>query len=205
MNVGFYTILKGNNFEHIAMAKDLIASVRKSMPGVPVVQFTNMDTPKVPGVDEVVRKDGKHMRMAVLRMEHHASVEGDWLFVDTDVEVLQDVRDVFALDFDVAVTDRSGIPMNEGEKRWAAEMPYNMGVTFSRCPAFWREAQEILLKMPNEKQTWMGDQHAVCELVALGRYKVNVLSGGTYNYPPRGGDLAGVAIAHYKGARKALK
>lgn len=208
MKVGFYYqyTIPGSEI-HLEVGRYLLESVRRVMPGVPVVQFTDADSAELDGIDEV-RRISEEMPMAVRRMQHHAHVDGDWLFVDTDVVIQQDVRPVFNRAFDIAVTDRKGTEM-EGTP-YAESMPYNMGVTFSRQPKFWEAVLRDLLRLPRKLQQWEGDQHAVCHLVQKclsgnAPFQCKVLPGRVYNYPPIRTDeaLTHAAIVHYKGrARK---
>lgn len=199
MNVGFFTVYRLDP-QHYVLADKLVRSVRSAMPGVEVVQFTDESSPAVLGVDRVRRRPpGK---MLERRMEHYAECEGEWLLVDTDVLVRQDVRDVFADGvFDVALADRSWPHLPQKEDVLAT-MPFNSGVMFSRSPDFWRSVLAIWREAG--KNDWMSEQRAVYEAVRSGRHRVKILPGMKYNYPPKGpkDPLDGVAIAHFKGERK---
>lgn len=208
MKIGFYYQYTTPGSEmHLHIAKHLIASAKKHMPDVPVIQLTDEHSDTLYGVDEV-RRIGGDLPMAVRRMTHHASLDGDWLFVDTDVVIQQDVSDVFKEAFDVALTDRMGTDL-EGTP-YAVAMPFNMGVTFSRCPKFWEEAKTRLKALHHDLQVWEGDQYVVCRMAneclhGNGDYRVKVLPGRIYNYPPsKQDDYAHASIVHFKGrARKA--
>lgn len=186
--------------EHWGIAKSLIASSKKVMPDVEVWQLTDGDTPKAPGIDGCLRVSGQ-MPMAVRRMTAHSMLHGEWLFVDTDVVIQKDVRHVFESPFLVAVTDRVGSLWEHSPD--VKDMPYNMGVTFSRSPHFWEEAKENLLKLDIQKQHWCGDQLVVCAMA--GPKYLKVLPGHIYNFTPatREDDCSHAAIVHYKGKRKA--
>jgi hypothetical protein len=190
----------------------LVQSVRRSMPGVPVVQMTDEGTAAVPGVDEVLRLPTEPL--ALLRMRHQSAVTGEWLFVDTDVYIQRDVRNVFADPFDIALTTRNW-PHLKVAGGFTERMPFNIGVVFSRCPAFWADIHERLSGMSPEWQEWMGDQQAVCDLVGeKPKYKIAFLKGSRYNLPPAVTDdaegtsakmTAKASILHFKGAgRKAM-
>lgn len=214
MNVGFFLVGTNSVDSSIGVvcAEALVRSVRQSMPKVPVVQLTDESTPAVAGVDEVRRLPTEPL--ALLRMRHQASVDGDWLFVDTDVYIQRDVRKVFAAPFDIALTTRNW-PHLKVAAGFTERMPFNIGVVFSRCPAFWRDIYTRVQAMTPEWQEWMGDQQAVCDLASEHpTYHVAFLKGSSYNLPPAmPGDedavsermVAKASILHYKGAsRKAL-
>ena len=202
MKVGFF--LQGDREDYFAMARRMLSSVRAAMPGVEVYHLTDEATKGVEGVDGVRCFQGA-MPMAVRRMLHHAACEGEWLFIDCDVIVQKDVRDVFDdKSFEVAVTDRDGTITNES--KYAQVMPYNIGVVFSRSQDFWMSIVHHMRGLPEKFQQWEGDQRLVCEMLRQGKhpFKVKVLPGYTYNYPPKHAeDGAHASILHYKGARKA--
>ncbi len=184
---------------HWDIAKYLVESVRKSMPDVDVFQLTDESCPVVDGV-EAIRIPGE-MPMGVRRIQHYASLEGDWCFVDTDVLFMQDVRDVFSEPFDIAVASREGSSLVGSE--YAQVFPYNFGVVFSRSPEFWREALKKMEKLPPEMQRWGGEQWVTGKLVDSGGYKVKVLPR-EYNFTPEKGELMVAKILHMKGPRKKL-
>lgn len=210
MTVGFY-LLDTRTLDSMAGyagARALVRSVRAAMPDVPVVQFTDEASPAVEGVDGVRRKPRE--AMALLRMRHHAGVQGDWLFVDTDVLIQRDVRDVFRKPFDLAIPDRVW-PHLRPSSGFTRRMPFNMGVVFSRCRAFWADVYWRLLQRPKAERRWMGDQEMFCEVLAEHRHKVRTLPGLTYNFPPalEGDDLTAsaalepdAAIVHFKGPQR---
>lgn len=205
MKIGFYLLDTGtlDSMCGYACARALVRSVREVMAGVEVVQFTDDDSPTVEGVDRTCRLPEEPM--ARLRMRHHATVTGDWLFVDTDVLFQRDVRDVFKNAFDLAVADRDWDHVKPAAG-FTERMPFNMGVVFSRTPAFWAECLARLKELPKPKQRWMGDQEVFCDILSEQRYRVALLPGAIYNYPPSlsGHDAieASAAILHFKGERR---
>ena len=78
------------------------------------------------------------------QMQHHQA-EGDWLFIDTDVLIHQDVQDVFENDdpFDIVIASR--VKGDGAHGPAFVEMPHNMGVVFSRSPVFWKAVEAELL------------------------------------------------------------
>jgi len=196
VKVGFFCQTPGM---HLDMAKHLIISVRKTMPGVEIVHLTNGECPGASGVDSVLRIPG-NVPMAIRRMRHHASLEGDWLLIDTDCVILKDVRHVFDDAFDIAVTDRKG---SKWDGTWYSElMPFNMGVTFSRSPQFWKAVLSELEKAPPKFQQWEGDQLMVGKLWK--DWNTKILPGRIYNFTPekREDSREHAAILHFKGSRK---
>lgn len=197
--------LQGDNEDYYRMGKLTVESVHDTMPGVDVVHFTDANTPMLEGADSV-RRITEPLPMAVRRMTHNANVLGDWLFIDCDVIVQKDVRDVFEHDFDVALTDRIGTITNEAE--YARVMPFNLGVSFSRNPKFWRRVLYHMQTIAPKLQQWTGDQLVICEMIkqrVASDFKIRTLPGLHFNFPPPSEDdprMKEAYIVHYKGARK---
>ena len=202
MKIGFYTVFR-HDPQHYALAQVMLRSIRRVMPDVEIVQFTDETSPAVHGVDSVRRKS--HGRMLERRLEHYADCHGDWLLLDTDTKVQRDVCDVFEHAFDVALADRHW-PHLPATPELTAKMPYNTGVVFCRKPEFWQAVLRTWRAYPKEQQDdWMSEQQAVADVLRTTNFKLLVLPGMTYNYPPlRKNDpaIASCAIAHYKGDRK---
>lgn len=189
-------------------AAALVQSVRTTMPGVQVFHFTDEQSREIDGADYVIRKPRE--RMARLRMRHHAECHGDWLFLDTDVLVHEDVRSVFRHRFDIAITVRDWEHLKPAAG-FTERMPFNTGVVFSKSQQFWADVYDHLCLMPKPDQTWMGDQMAIGDVVATKRFNVLELSGLRYNFPPSIGDdddggsddlEAKAAIVHFKGPKR---
>lgn len=203
MNVGFFFVLRTDP-QHYLHAASLVADVHRVMPGVPVTQFSDRTSPLVPGAT-VVRLDST-APLLDQRLSHYARCGGNWLLVDTDVSVRADVRGVFADEvFDVALCDRRWPHLPQGEQM-LHEMPFNTGVVFSRTSLFWVDVLACWRNFAPERQAnWMSEQAAVYEVVRTGRYRVKILAGDAYNYPPAAPDAIPpyAALVHYKGERKA--
>lgn len=210
MKIGFFLVDPPNDLQNdgALYARVLVRSAKKRMPGTPIVQFTDMTSKPVKGVDEVRRKPSEPM--ALLRMRHQSGVEGEWLFVDTDVVIQRSVHKVFEdQGFDVAVTSRNWSHLREAVG-FAGRMPFNTGVMFSRRPSFFAEAYGRLRELTPDLQQWMGDQEVICDMVQGEdcRYQVKRLKGSRFNFPPYIAPKAEVEtqaeayIVHYKGPHR---
>jgi hypothetical protein len=201
MNLGFY--LTGSDARYRTLARAMIVSARMCMTSLHVEQFSDMETAQLDGVDSVTRRPSASL--ARLRSLLFASVEGEWLFVDSDIYFRGDVRGVFrdSNTFDIAIADRN---WNQPQltQEFLRRMPFNVGVIFSRSTQFWRDVHAMTLKGAPYDDAWFGDQIAINDLVRSGAYRVKLLDGSVYNYPPRSqydvGDAA--KILHFKGQRK---
>jgi lipopolysaccharide biosynthesis glycosyltransferase len=196
VNVGFY-----HDGPPSAHAAAMVASVSRVMPGTPIFQFSPEGTATMKGVTRIVTPPQPLIARAVL--EAYASVTGEWLFLDTDVLVLQNVEKIFVMEFDVAVAERRGTYKPEEERRkFMARMPWNKGVVYSRSQPFWEAAVARIGQLKESAQAWMGDQQAVCDVVASGAFHVATLAN-TFNYPPQHRhDGADKHVLHFKGPRK---
>ncbi len=189
---------------HAEMGAEAVKAVRRVMPDVHIVHLTDMATPPLQGVDQIVRRPIPYHQLCFGRLDHYAELEGDWLYLDTDVIVQRDVRHVFTDPFDLAVADRVG--MKEPDPRIADLMPYNAGVIFSRSTEFWRAAGLLLRQLKPERHAWLGDQRAMNRVIQeQPTFTIKVLPGLEYNYVPErfDEDLSGKFLIHYKGKRKA--
>jgi len=210
VRIGFYHVATRSEASELGYlcARKMVKSARKHMQAVEIVHFTDLTSPTVKGVTATRRKPSEPM--ALLRMRHHASVEGDWLFVDTDVLFQAPVTSTFKdAEWDIGVTTRNW-PHLKAAEGFSDRMPYNMGVVFSRNHRFWMDCYTRLRDMDHSRQKWMGDQEAFCEAIASDRYAIKRFSGVRFNYPPVVPDKAKTAdqleeeasILHYKGPER---
>lgn len=210
MTIGFFHVDREtqHSLECRDCAKIMVRSAKAFMPLVKVVQFTDEKSGVIDGVDKVRRKRSEPM--ALLRMRHHASVEGDWLFVDTDVVFQRTVRKVFdEATWDIGITTRNWDHLKAADG-FSERMPFNTGVVFSRTHRFWQEVYRRLRLLPKSEREWMGDQQVIGEIVAenisMRWFHIHYLKGSVFNYPPTipqkntaKEQLALAAIVHYKG------
>lgn len=200
MNVAFYlTFRPDSDCLNYVLADMLVRSVRQHLPNVPITQFTDENSPAVYGIDRVARK--KDAPLPMLRSAHYADVSGDWLFLDTDIVIRGDVAHVFDSHFDVAVCDRNWAhlpptPDNLGK--------FNAGVVFSKNQKFWAAVHDYVKSNPQLHDDWFGDQKAIASIAGGTEFKVTILPGMKYNYPPASEtDKAdGALVVHCKGDRK---
>lgn len=157
------------------LAAKSIASVRRHMPNAEIVHLTDLKTKTLDGVNSVLAMDWTGHN----RGDFQAQIHGDAIFLDTDTIVTRDLTDVFAQDFDVAVTER-----HDSEE-------YNQGVVFSRNEKFWKAVANLA------RSRGVYDEAVFTEVVNKGGFKVLELPIA-YNFavPP------GLAVLHFKGPRK---
>lgn len=188
MNVAFYWV----SGDYARLGQIAVAAARRAMPQASILHLAGADTPALEGVDEVRRSAMPHSWSN--RCLRQAEVEGDTLFLDTDVVVRRDVSGVFAQPFDVAVARREGAPPDSTK-------PFNGGVVFCRNPAFY------LAVAQDYAQRTDGDiEMAFNTVVRSGGFSVFELPASVYNFSPK--KLTQIpencAILHYKGGLKPL-
>lgn len=203
MKIGFY-LAEGKSTTGYLLADLMIRSVKRSMPGIEITQFSDQTSSRLYGADKLIRREGTNFMR--LRLEHYA-LAGEWMFIDIDLLVQQNVQHVFDdKTFDIAIADRSGsiLPQEVGLD-FMKRMPHNLGVVFSRSPAFWIAA---LKKFDTYDKAFQNnlfcDQLAVCDTIKEQQFNVRVLPGARYNLAPmeERQDVRSSAIVHYKGNRK---
>lgn len=203
MKIGFFLVVQ-KDVQHFLHAASLVTEAHTYMPGTMVYQLTDEASPLVPGA-YATRVPGNQRPLLDQRLELYASCEGEWLLIDTDVSIRSDVRGVFAdQSYDVALCDRNWPHIPQGDAIMHA-MPFNTGVVFSRQRAFWVDVLARWRSYPEDvRDDWMSEQKAVYDIVRTGRYRVKILPGLAYNYPP-GSEADAPTLAsmvHYKGPRK---
>lgn len=198
-----------------ALPELMVRSARLAMPEAHIVQFSDTDTPAVAGADRVIRRAVSGDEMMIARLDHLAHFEHrEAVFLDTDIIVRRDLREVFELPFDVALTRRYGeltVAADDPFGRHFASgnlidyMPYNAGVMFSRTQDFWVDCLRACEGMHPNFRRWYGDQMALKAVADRNYYAVFELAEARLNYSPEHArDWPDEAlILHYKGARKA--
>jgi lipopolysaccharide biosynthesis glycosyltransferase len=183
----------------------MVASVRAAMPGARIVQMSDYETKKVTGVDEVVRKHWDRKFLMPYRLLHLKDFAAEQaIFLDADVVVQKDLGPLFQDEFDVALTYRDETDPSLRNSPEAYElMPFNAGVVLARASgkAFWDEAYQLCLNMPEDSRRWFGDQLAIKEVAARTTLRVRQYPCALYHYSPgkREEDLGGKYVVHYKG------
>jgi hypothetical protein len=178
----------------------MIQSVRKAMPGVKIIQLTDMTTKALPA-DEVVRQpwDGEHL--VLHRFMRYAEVNEPCLFLDTDIIVRDSLEPEFELGWGVMVTRRTAPVLDPNGNNITGIMPYNSGVIGVKDFGYLRECVSLIQGMGEDKKLWWGEQHAMAQIQYKNKYDVPI---EVYNYTPMRQDesFRGRKVLHLKGERK---
>lgn len=203
--IGFLYVGRVSNIPQI-----MVASVRAAMPHANIVQMTDLDTEKIVGVDDVIRKRWDQKFLMPYRLMHLKEFPpANAIFLDADVVVQKDLRCLFQDEFDIGLTyrDETDPSLRKSPEAYRM-MPFNAGVMLSRASGmdFWAEAYNVCLAMPEDRRLWFGDQLAIKEVAARSTLKVNQYPCAIYNYSPSrwDEDLRDKFVIHYKGKNRKI-
>jgi hypothetical protein len=176
----------------------MLDSVMRTMPNTDIIHLTDESTKCIDGTI-TIRRPFVHDNPMLFRMEHISAIDGDVLVLDTDVMVRKDLRPIFSLDFDVALTWRSDKVIDTNGVNISDLMPYNTGVVFSRSAKFWKDCVDFAT---GKNFGWYADQASVA--VISERYNTLKLHCDNFNYTPKSAseDVSSRYVVHYKGKRK---
>lgn len=186
------------------LARIMIASVRETMPGVPVVMMTNQHTPPLECVDEVRRRPHEGFHWIPWLCDFCAQIDGQVLYLDTDVVVQRDLRPLFAVPADVVFTYRGPKILDN------RMMPFLFGCVAYRTKEFWAEVRDRVAKMTDTKDLgWYGSQVVTFEMWmeeknGRGKWNIKTVPCETHNYTPKEEDEVpeGKWMLHYKGRKR---
>jgi lipopolysaccharide biosynthesis glycosyltransferase len=188
--------------EDTRMPEAMLDSVWKTCYFDSIIQLTDEKTPKL-DVSRVIRLPWDGQRFMEYKLRHLAALDNqNLLWLDTDVIVQTDLKPVFGLPFDVALTRRSN-PVPDAVGTDAAKvMPYNTGVVFSRKQRFWESCLGFVRAQPEKIQQWYGDQYAAYHMSKY--FHLLTLDCENFNYTPETADedVSRRYAVHYKGHRK---
>ena len=188
----------------VEFATLMVASARKHMPGIEIVQMTNAETPTVEGVTRRAESAFAYEGISDYRLSCLAALgDGETIALDTDVIVQADLRRLFALAFDVALTRRYHPVMLKG-RDITPEQPYNAGVMFSRVAAFWDAAAKRCAALSAQERVWYGEQIAIAATAREDDFSVLELPCTIFNRSPatEDEDVSGAYAVHYKGGMR---
>lgn len=185
-----------------SMAEMMVQSARSF--GYYCAQLTDMDSPKVSGVQDVFRLDRGDEGIMFFRAKLYAAYNAPGVYVDTDMLIMRDIEPVMGLDFDLAVTKTKVVVKDPNGVNVTELMPYNGGCLYVKNKRVMPYLYECMAKMPQEEQRWYGDQIALNH--AYKEFETIELPNKLYNYTPKPSDTLETTrdkyILHFKGARK---
>jgi hypothetical protein len=196
----------------------MVRSFRRHNRGARIVQVSDLTSPAIGDVDDVLRRATTDGNMMLFRMRCFAALpteEPTW-FLDTDMLCNRplELEDKAAR---VAVCQREfgkqtifnhrfrGMDMGEYEGRTLGSIyPYVGCATFVHRSGFWADCLADMEALDPKFFNWYGDQEAIRNVVESGRRPVAMLPESLYACLPEHAGQTSVApyIFHYKGQRK---
>ncbi len=176
------------------LARMCIETIRHHHPLSHIVHMTDEKTP--PLGDEVWRSTGRYDEPWYMRERHAMLAEMDCTptaVIDSDTLICMPMDDLWQDEFDIALTWRPDKP----------DMPYNGGVIFCREPRFFAAVLKRMEDDSSLHHPWIGEQKALAQEAASGKWKVLPLTCEGWNNSNIGKNkMPKSRIVHYKGDRK---
>jgi hypothetical protein len=159
-------------------AELLCRSARVSNPKATLTQVTDKVSPKVSGVDEIVRFDESTDNLMFFRTLSFSKVkiEQPTYFLDTDMLLMKELPELNGVGFCVREFQKSaifnhnfrGMDLSEHKGKSLGDVYPIIGcATFSNGSEIWPEILSIYERLPPKYRTWYGDQEALKRYVEL--------------------------------------
>lgn len=165
----------------------MVKSVRLTNLNAKIIQCSDLDTKKIPGVTEVFRIQSKIENIMTFRLEafYKLGLKVPAIYIDTDLILLSAVNAFELLKTDdVAYCQRSfgsndlinisfrGMDLSEYRNKTVGEVyPIIACFTVTRSFKFWLDCHNNLLQLEEKFHKWYGDQEAIRNIINLGIYK----------------------------------
>lgn len=203
--------------EHTQQPTLMTRSFRLHNPTFRIVQVTDLGSPAIEGVDDVVRSPMTDSNIMLFRMRCFANLEpeGPTWFLDTDMLCNRPLQ-LEEPDTGAAVCLREfaketifnhrfgGMDMSEYAGRTLGSIyPYVGCATYLNNSSFWADCLENMEGLDPKFFNWYGDQEAIRNIVESGKHKVSMLRERMYAcLPEHAAQVSDPYIFHYKGQRK---
>lgn len=185
------------------LARIMVASARKHMPGTNVLMITDAKTSALDGVPVVRFSTDGYADFIPWLTNACSLMEGEVLYLDSDVVVQRDLRPLLNVDADIVLPYR-GMKMVDGHLQ-----PFIFGCVAYKNAAIWKEIRDRVLAMPEKERQWYGSQIAVFDMWVeqsngIGKWKIASVPRNVYNYTPRDAEDAPADkwVLHYKGRKR---
>jgi hypothetical protein len=189
----------------------LVRSLRAANPDSRIIQCSDTDTPPSEA-DEVVRFSGDttHLMTFRLRCFSELALDEPAMYLDVDMVCLRRIEPQAVLgDFDVAVCKREyglGTPallgkmdLSEYDGLTIGQVwPYIACCTVARSQ-FWADCYANLLRLDPKFHAWFGDQEAIRNVVATGKYRARYMMESIYAHIPYEKRSSSPRLLHFKG------
>ena len=171
------------------LAELFVRFARKSHKTAGIVQLSDMETAQIPHMDSCFRTSSAPHGLWYFDMVL-TFPEREFLRVDYDCMIRDDVSDIFGYDFDIAIAKEHKGVMNNG-------------VVFVRDRGIYEYAKARYLQ--TDMDNWHDIQNSMSFAIDSGLFKVKKLPADIYNFIYKRVPFPDTAkIVHFKGDRKHL-
>lgn len=169
--------------------------------GMKCTVLTDEDTPAIKGAD-CVRFKKKGNGITHFRAHCYAEYNEPGIYLDTDMLVMRDLSPLMKLDFDVALTKRSGAIFDPSGFDVTQRMPYNAGFMAVKSKHFFDRLIKEIDQMSLEDQSWYCDQVGIPDAMrGLNCVELPInLFNRTIKQPDL--DVSSAWVLHFKGRGK---
>lgn len=199
----------------------LVRSIKRSCPNAYVIQCSDCNTPKIPGVDEykIVEARPDNLMISRLRAFAGLNLKMGAAYIDTDMVFLGDVdpevllqgaqvsvcRRTFNRDVKVNVNPHPNLDISEYTgMTWDEVYPYVACFTVTEDSGFWSACVEELEKTHDKFHFWFGDQEAIRNVIKRNAFEFSELPECIYACLPEKlqKQTENVKVLHFKGAQR---
>lgn len=201
MNIVFVNVEAFSDQEYAPM---FLKSIDAHMHGANIIQLSDRNGVKLPGVNEIVRGDFEYSReeypKRFFKMVYDLGID-EILYSDADVLFVGDIEQALhGADWEVAICNR--YPKDGTSDFYRKFYPYNLGFLITRTREFWKECDRKI----NEFKKCDADlaQYVAGWVIDNKDFKVKFLDGAIYNRTPKDAKDTdnSVKVWHFKGGRK---
>lgn len=163
--------------------KYFVKSIKKHMPRATIIQITDMSTPKIEGVTQIIRHNVIHTPQMLPKFFFESIMNSgieEMIYCDADIVFNGDVSNVLDDDYDVAICKRyDSDGTGDVYRHW---YPYNSGFMAVKNPDFWKKCYDKVLEFETLK--FGIGQHIIGLVINSGQLKIKYLDGTVYNRAP---------------------
>lgn len=194
----------------------LVRSLRAQHRSATIIQCSDEASPTVEGVDRVQRLEGDPALLMTFRLRSFATLglAEPTMYLDTDmicVKPLDPAKIIGAADVavcrreydrDLTVnTNFRGMDLSSYSGRTLDQAwPFIACCTVARNFSFWVDCARVLEQLDRKWWSWYGDQEAIREVIASGKYRTVQIPETVYGNQARSRQSSAPRLLHFKGA-----
>ena len=201
-----------------------IDSIKKTHPESKIIQCSDLNTPKITGVDEIFRFNIEQNKIMEGRIFSYSklNLNEPSIYLDTDMLIIKKIPySLFADKADIILLSRSfnldsSIPelfrgqnfKEHSENTLGKIYPYIGCFVISNSNKFWKNCYKLYQKLDNNYKFWFGDQKILKEIVENKNFNFAFLKESEFACPPYFiNEKKSPFIIHFKGkaSKKLIK